>query len=309
MSSDKIKGYLLAAMAAATYGTNPAFAVPLYAEGMNPGSVLIFRYGLSLLMLAVMAAARGRSLRLKRGEAAPLAVLGVLMAASSLCLFEAYGYMDSGVASTMLFVYPVMVAVLMVFFYHERFTATTGLCLLLMLAGLGLLMRSDANAEISTLGICMVMLSSLTYALYLVMINVSRTVRGIPTLKLLFYVLLFGSCFFAFILAAGTPFTMPPSRPGAWLNLLGVAFFPTVLSLLFTTRAIQLIGSTPTAIFGAFEPLTAVLLSVVVLHESLTPREMLGGVLILCAATLVIAGDSFSAVLLRVRKMFPSLRK
>lgn len=178
MKPKSLKGYLLAALAAATYGTNPAFAVPLYAEGMNPNSVLIFRYGLGMVMLAAMAAVRGRSLRLRRGEAAPLAVLGVQMALSSLCLFEAYNYMNSGVASTLLFVYPVMVAVLMVFFYHERFTSTTGVCLLLMLAGLGLLMRG--GGEVSAFGICLVMLSSLTYALYLVMVNVSRTIRSIP---------------------------------------------------------------------------------------------------------------------------------
>ncbi len=305
MKPKSLKGYLLAALAAATYGTNPAFAVPLYAEGMNPNSVLIFRYGLGMVMLAAMAAVRGRSLRLRRGEAAPLAVLGVQMALSSLCLFEAYNYMNSGVASTLLFVYPVMVAVLMVFFYHERFTSTTGVCLLLMLAGLGLLMRG--GGEVSAFGICLVMLSSLTYALYLVMVNVSRTIRSIPTLKLLFYVLLFGCCVFAFALCTGTALTLP-AQASSWLNLLGLAFFPTVLSLIFTTRSIQLIGPTPTAIFGAFEPLTAVLLSVVVLGESLTARETVGGLFILLAATLVIAGDPVSHVLLRVKRMFPKKR-
>ena len=66
MDSQKIKGYLLAALAAATYGTNPVFAIPLYDDGMNANSVLLFRYLLSLPMLALMARMRGRSLKMPR---------------------------------------------------------------------------------------------------------------------------------------------------------------------------------------------------------------------------------------------------
>lgn len=140
----KLKGYLLAAVAAASYGTNPAFAVPLYSEGMNPTSVLFFRYLLSLPILLVMMAWRGQTLKLKRNEIFPVAVLGILMGLSSLGLFESYKYMNAGVASTLLFMYPVMVAVMMSFFFHERFRLTTGLCLVVMGIGLIMLMRTDS---------------------------------------------------------------------------------------------------------------------------------------------------------------------
>ena len=305
---NRIKGYIYAAVAAATYGTNPAFAVPLYEHGMNANSVLLFRYPLGLPFLAVMIFARGRSLRLSKHEVLPVAVLGVLMAVSSLSLFESYNYMNSGVASTLLFVYPVMVAVLMAFFFHEKFHLSTGLCLLLMAIGLLLLMRDDSGQPAGLFGCALVMLSSLTYALYLVMVNVSRIVRGIPTLKLLFYVLLFGSGVFVFAIIAGSELTLP-REPFEWFNLGGLAFFPTVVSLIFTTLAIQSIGSTPTAIFGAFEPVTAVVLSVVVLGQGITGREIVGGVFILVAATIVVIGAPVDNALLRVRKMFPSLRQ
>lgn len=298
----------MAAIAAATYGTNPAFAVPLYEQGMNANSVLLFRYVLALPLLAAMILLRGRSFRLDRRQVAPVAVLGVLMAMSSLALFESYNYMNSGVASTLLFVYPVMVAVLMVFFFHERFKSTTVICLVLMCAGLVLLMRTGGDTSVSMVGCLMVMVSSLTYALYLVMVNVSRAVRSVPTLVLLFYVLAFGSMLFVFMMLLGSGLTLP-ARPAGWLNLGALAFFPTVVSLLCTTVAIQCIGSTPTAIFGAFEPVTAVVLSVVVLGQGLTGRELCGGMLIVAAATLVIAGDPVDRVLLRVRKMFPSQRR
>ena len=113
----KMKGYLLAALAAATYGTNPAFAVPLYEHGMNPNTVLLFRYAMGLPLLAAMVLLRGHSLRVERRDLTPLAILGVLMGISSLTLFASYNYMNSGIASTLLFVYPVMVALLMTFIF------------------------------------------------------------------------------------------------------------------------------------------------------------------------------------------------
>lgn len=300
----KIKGYALAALAAATYGTNPAFAVPLYADGMNPVSVLLFRYGFCLPILAIMLIARGRSLKLHRDEFVPMAVLGVLMAISSLTLFEAYNYMNSGVASTLLFIYPVLVAVMMTFFYHERFRATTGLCLVIMAAGLLLMLRTDGEIAISLWGCVLVFLSSLTYALYLVMTNVSKRVQRIPTLKLLFWQFLFGSCVFLFVIAIGKPLILPAHSWG-WISLVALALLPSVISLGFTTEAIHCIGSTPTAIFGALEPLTAVVLSVIVLGQSMQPHEVVGGLLIMLATTLVVIADPVDKVLMRMRKMFP----
>lgn len=304
----KAKGYILAAIAAAAYGTNPAFAVPLYADGMNPVCVLLFRYIFSLPILATMMAARGRSLSIGKAEAMQLAVLGVLMAVSSLGLFESYNYMNSGVASTLLFVYPVMVAVMMSFFFHEPFRMSTGICLAIMGAGLFMLMKGDAGSETGMLGVVLVMLSSLTYALYLVMTNVSKVLHGVSTLKMLFYVILFGSSVFIFALLLGTPFTVP-SGIGGWINLAALALIPTVLSLGCTTVAINTIGSTPTAIFGALEPVTAVVLSVVLLGQGITGKEIAGGLLIVAATSIVIASGPVDNVLLRVKKMLPKLRR
>lgn len=300
----KLKGYLLAALAAAAYGTNPAFAVPLYADGMNPNSVLLFRYILGMPLLALLIVRRGHSLRLGKGETGPVALLGMLMALSSLGLFESYKYINAGIASTLLFVYPIMVAVMMIFFFREKFKITTAICLSLMGVGLVLLTRPEAGGVISPYGVLLVMLSSLTYALYIVIVNVNRHIRAIPTTKLLFYLLGWGSLLFVAMIPAGSPLTVPPGG-SAWLNLIALAVIPTVISLACTTVAIQTIGSTPTAIFGALEPVTAVVLSVVFLGQSLTAREVGGGVLIVLATTLVIAGSPVEKAILHVRKMFP----
>lgn len=307
MELTKIKGYVFAAAAAAAYGTNPAFAIPLYNDGMNPNSVLLFRYVLGIPLLALVIAIRKMDFRLKRGEVFQVFFLGILMAVSSLTLFKSYEYINSGVASTLLFVYPVMVAVIMIFFFHETFKVSLSVCFIFMAVGLYLLTGNNGHQALNGYGFMLVMVSALTYALYIILVNVSKTASNIPTTKLLFYVLIFGSTVFLFNIAAGDNVVFP-HRGACWFNLAALAIIPTVLSLACTSVAIRLIGSTPTAIFGALEPVTAVILSVVLLGQTMTLREIAGGILIVVATTIVVTSNTIDKVILRVRKMFPRVR-
>ena len=308
MAFKNFKGYLLAAIAAAAYGTNPVFAIPLYEHGMNPNSVLLFRYLIGLPILACIMKARNISFAIRKEEILKVVILGFLMAISSLTLFESYKFMNSGIASTLLFVYPIMVAVLMIFLVHERFKISVGLCLIIMSFGLFLLMNPQGEESLSLIGILLVMVSAGTYAVYIIFVNVSKTIREIPTTKLLFYVLSAGTFFYVCLIPCGFELTLPEQNLD-WLSLTALAIIPTVLSLACTTRAIQLIGSTPTAIFGALEPVSAVILSVAVLGQSLTTRDLLGGLLIIIATTIVVADNSVDRIILHVRKMFPRRRK
>ena len=191
----KAKGYILGAVAAATYGMNPLFALPLYKAGMNPDSVLFFRYLFAIPILGVMIRARGRHFTLRRREVLPLVVMGLLVALSSLTLFQSYNYMEAGIASTLLFVYPIMVALIMAVVFKEKLTPQTLLCIVLALGGIGLLYKGGDGAALSLVGTMLVMVSALSYAIYLVGINQSA-LKDMATLQVTFYVLLFGLSLF-----------------------------------------------------------------------------------------------------------------
>ena len=301
----KIKGYTLGAIAAATYGMNPLFALPLYSDGMDADSVLFFRYLLAIPILGIMIKARGRSFRLNRKEILPLIVLGLLVAASSLTLFLSYNYMDAGIASTILFVYPIMVALIMALVFKEKITLQTAFCILLALAGIAMLYKNGNGATLSLAGTLFVLASALTYAIYIVGINQS-SLKNVATLKVTFYILLFGVSLFLVRLDFGQAVTLPQEWY-MWGNLIALAIFPTAISFLCTTSAIQYIGSTPTAILGALEPVTAVIIGVTVFGEALTPRILCGILMIIAAVTLIIAGGRITIHLVRFRKMFPRL--
>ena len=312
------KGYVYAALAAASYGTNPIFAKPCYADGMNPDTVLLFRYVFGLVLLGIMMVWTGMRrgegeagatrleriaayFRVSRHTLPQLVLMGLLMAMSSLTLFVSYNYMPVGIASTLLFVYPILVAVIMTLLFHERMSWLVVGCLLLACTGIGLLCQTTTGTgegetgEAAALGVMgsgfmlgflMVMLSSLSYAIYLVGLNKTR-VRTIASMPVTFYVIGFGMLLFVGRLLTGTPFTLP-QNPWMWVNLMCLGLLPTVVSLVLTAKAIQHIGSTQTAIFGALEPVTAVVLGIVLLGETITLRELVGMVMIFTAVTAVV---------------------
>lgn len=135
---------------------------------MNPDSVLFYRYLFAIPLLGIMLKARGRNFRLERRQVFPLIVMGLLVAISSLTLFESYNYMDVGIASTLLFVYPIMVTLIMAFVYKEKLTWQLALCMVLALSGIGLLYKGGDGATLSLVGTAFVFASSLSYAIYIV---------------------------------------------------------------------------------------------------------------------------------------------
>ena len=190
MANAKSRGCVLGAVAAASYGLNPLFTLPLYEAGMGVDSVLFYRYLLAAAMLGALMLVRRQSFAVRRRDLVPLAVMGLLFSFSSLFLFESYNHMDAGIASTILFLYPVLVAVIMAVGFHEKVSRITMLSILLAFTGIAMLYKGGGE-PLSFLGVALVFLSSLCYAVYIVGVNRS-SLRGLPTEKLTFYALLFG---------------------------------------------------------------------------------------------------------------------
>lgn len=284
----KLKGGIYGCIAAVSYGLNPLCALFLYRDGINTNSVLVYRFAFGAAILAIIMWARHTSFKVTRREAGVLSALGLLFAASSATYFLSFHYMAAGIAATLVFAYPVMVAVIMAVFFREQLTAPAVLSILLTVAGIGLLYEGDGGQPLSTAGIVLIMVSALTYALYIIVVNRSHIVMS--SIKLTFYALLV--CLLgimAFSLAEGEPL-QPLTTFREWFYALLLGLVPTVISLVFMAMAIKCIGSTPTAIMGALEPVTAVAVGVCVFGEHLTPRLSFGILLILTAVVLIILG-------------------
>ena len=297
MTNNKTKGFILGAIAAASYGMNPLFTLPLYSAGMSVDTVLFYCYSLAVIVLGIMMKFQKQSFAIKRVDVLPLCIMGLLFAFSSLFLFMSYNYMDAGIASTILFVYPVLVAIIMAVVFKEKVSPITMFSIALAFVGISMLCKSPGGQTLSLVGITFVFLSSLSYAIYIVGVNRS-SLKDMPIAKLTFYVLLFGLSVYVVRLQFCTELQVIPT-PMLWINAVSLAVFPTVISLVTMTKAIHYIGSTPTAILGALEPVTALFFGVLVFGEQLTPRIILGILMVITAVTLIIGGKS----LLKKRKI------
>lgn len=331
----KAKGFFFGILAAVSYGVNPLGAKYLYEEGFNVESVLFYRYGLAALIIGVIMVGKiitGRkvastlrqaqctassatgheSFKVSRGELSTLIALGLLFVVSSLTLYCSFLYMDSGVACSLLFVYPVMTAVLMAMLYGEKITKTTAAAIALSLVGVLLLYKGDGETVLSTVGVLLVMVSALSYALYIIVANRAsapesgleashnRFSKYLPhratihrldmsAMKLSFYVLIVCAVSMVlFSLTSPERHLMPLATGREWGYSLMLAIVPTVFSLVSMGIAVRIIGSTPTAIMGALEPLTAVVIGLTVFHEALTVNLVAGILLILTAVITII---------------------
>lgn len=291
--NSKLKGTLCGVGAAVSYGTNPLGTLPLYADGINTNTILFGRYGLAVIILGIIMLLQRKSFAVTHKELLMLAPLGVLFVMSSITLYVSFLYMDAGIASTLLFVYPVLVAVMMALFFKERITISTILSITLALSGISLLYRGSNGATLSTMGVLMVMISSLTYALYIVILNKSSL--RMSSMKLTFYVLIFGTIVIiinSFLSSDGHLQML--TTASQWIHVCILATFPTVVSLLLMVIAIHEVGSTPAAIMGALEPITAVAIGVLIFGEAFTLRLAVGILLVLFAVILIVVGKSMS---------------
>lgn len=286
MRNRKLIGTLAGIAAAVCYGTNPLGALKLYEQGMQTNSVLFYRFGLAWVIIAIVMFFRKESLKVTWQEFRTLTGLGLLFIISSLTLYLSFHYMAAGVASTILFTYPVMTAVIMAVFFRERITWGTVLALVLSGAGVALLYWSDSAGTLSTLGVVLVLASALSYALYIILVN--RGNLQMSSFKINFYVLLYCALgMVVYSLISRQPLTLPQNAT-SWFYVGWLAVVPAIFALVLMVYAAKYVGSTPTAILGALEPLTAVLIGIFVFNEPFTVNLAIGIVLILGAVVVIV---------------------
>lgn len=281
-------GLLNGTIAAASYGTNPLFALPLYTGGIGVNSVLFYRYAFAVLIYGLwLKFVKKTALKITFKEGIALFILGLFFSLSSLTLFEAFKYIEAGIACTILFIYPVLVAIIMMIFFKEKITKTVVFSILLTSVGIGLLYNGKSGITLNLHGVALVLSSALLYALYIVAVKNVKIIKHIKADKLSFYVMLFGLAVYIYNLKFCTQLQIL-DRPFLWLCTIGLSLFPTIISLETIAISIKLVGSTTTAILGALEPLTAIFFGVMFFHEQLTFRICIGVALILFGVLLII---------------------
>lgn len=285
---ERAKGILYAALSSSTFGLAPLFTLLLLGLGYSSFEVLSYRWGVASVFLCALALLAGRSFRLSWPELRTVFFLSLFRAATSLSLVIAYQHIASGVASTIHFMYPLAVALAMMCFFREKGSVWVFAAIGMSIVGAVLL--SLGNVDFTrgniTLGMVSAAVSVVSYGGYIVGVRKSRAV-GIDSTVLTCYVMGLGALYF---IAGGlvTGGIRIETDGTAWLCILGVALPATAVSNMTLVQAIKRIGPTLTSVFGALEPLTAVVIGVAVFGEPFTVQGAAGILLIVAAVTIVI---------------------
>jgi len=275
---DIVKGYLCAFISAFTYGLIPLFMIPIKKEeSFSVDATLFYRFLIASGAIVFFLFYQKERLRISFREGLIMSLLGILYALSAEFLFLAYDYLSPGIASTIFFSYPIIVALVLILFYKEKLTIPTLLSLLLVVVGVGVLSIKKGEA-LNYIGLGISLLGALVYALYILIVNKVRIESS--GVKISFYSMLFSSLYFLVkSLLLRESITISSWALAGDLTLF--AIITTSLSLVTLVYAVRYIGSTPTAIMGAFEPIVAVLISVGLFREQLTPSLVIGGMVII----------------------------
>lgn len=284
-------GFAAGIASGVAYGLNPLFGKPLLEAGVSVPSMLFFRYFISLAIIFVWMLIKKERFRLQGTQYVWMLVLGILFGCSSIFLFESYHYIPSGLATTLVYTYPIFIPLILLFL-RERAGWSTWLSVEVTVVGVFVMCTPGDNVVLNRVGVMLAVLSALSYSFYLVIVNKTKRIEDVSAHAITFYALAVGALLFLGAQCVrGEGLMEGIVGWQCWLNLLGLAVFPTTISLLMLAVATRLIGATRTAILGSFEPITAIAIGVVAFGEPLTLPIVVGVLLCIGAILFMVVGN------------------
>lgn len=287
----RLNGIFYAVLSSASFGFSPLFSLGLISVGLTNFDILSYRWGIAGLVLMIYAFCKKKTLLPNSfDEVWKIILLSALRAITSVTLLIGYANISSGISSTINFMYPVIVALCMMFVFGEHKSLVDIGAIAVSIFGVYLLASGDSlivpggNTE---LGLTCSIISAFSFAAYYILMKRLRADK-IEVVKFTTWVMIMSAIYFiacAFIFEGSL--TMIPDGK-SWLYILGLSLWSTMISNFTGVKAIRRIGPTLTSILGALQPVTAVILGVVFLNEHLYFKSLVGILLILAAVTVVV---------------------
>lgn len=285
--NSQLRGVVNGIISGVSFGMIPLFSIPVIAAGMDNVSILVYRFLFgSAAMLAILLL-RKTNMRVSLSELLRIVLLAIFYITTALATLECYKYLSSGIATALVYTDPIWCALIGLAFLGDKFSIK--LTSSILLASLGVMMMTgvfSGDGTFSMIGLLLGLASGLAYGIYLILVPRLK-VKHIASLKLTFYVFFTGMwLLIAYsLMTNGGVEEVPDSS--CWIDLALLGLIPTAISNICVTVSLKLIDSTIVAILGAFEPLTAMVVGVVILGEPLGFIGVVGGMLILVAVAIL----------------------
>lgn len=287
----RTNGIFYAAISSASFGFSPLFSIGLLAAGLSNFDVLSYRWGIAGIVLMIYAFVKKKTLRLLSwDEAWKVILLSVLRSITSITLLIGYANISSGIASTINFMYPIIVAICMMLFFGDRKSPVDIIAIAVSIFGVYLLASGNSliiEGGDTTLGLTCSIISAFAFAAYYILMKQVRADK-IEVVKLTTWIMMLSAIYFIICSFVFEGKLTLVTGGGNWMYILGLALWSTMISNFTGVKAVRRIGPTLTSILGALQPVTAVILGVVFLHEHLYLKSIIGISLILVAVSIVV---------------------
>ncbi len=283
-----VLGYAYSILSAVIYGCMPVMAKYIYAEGVNPLTLVFLRNFLALPSLAVLALRQKKALKCPARSILPLSIpafFGCVM--TPLLLFSSYTFIASGTATVFHFVYPCLVLLIGLIFLRKKLVAGTLVSVLMCLAGI--LLFYDPAQTVNATGAALALGSGLAFAIYVVLLPRFQNAH-FSGFSFCFYIALWSSVIMLAICLCTGQLALPTTWVGWGLCLLFATSVTTGAVVLFQQGAL-LIGGERTSVLSALEPITGVVIGIFVFHESAKPTVLIGSLLVIASSILIAVID------------------
>jgi drug/metabolite transporter (DMT)-like permease len=281
--SEQTVGIILVIISALGYAWLPIFAKWAYAEGLTPIDLLTLRFAIAapiMWFLTWQETEDSRTLpQLK------LLGAGALFAFVALTAFFALSLIPSSLYTLLLYTYPAMVVIL-ARVLGEPLSPQAIVALILTLVGIGLTvpLQEGELGGMNPFGMGLGLVNAALYAIYI--IYSQRVLRGHQAMGHATRWNITGSLGVLVVIALVQGLTLPTTWQG-WASAAGIAIVCTVLPIFTFLTGIKRLGASKASILSSIEPLATLLLAVVLLGETLTWQQSVGGALILASVVVL----------------------
>lgn len=280
------KGIFYVVLSSLSFGIMPILAKLAYSRGMTTYSVLFLRFSFAAVMLFCYLILKKISFRMNKKQTFMIIILGVFgYSATALSLFISYRYISAGLATSIMYIYPVIVTILSFFIYKDKLTFTKIIALLLCITGV-FIMAGKASGSFNLKGIIFALMSSGFYSFYVMGASYSE-VEKINSYLMTFYLSII-SCIVMFIMGESThTMDLGMITPYSFICVLLLAFISTVVALMAFLQGVRLIGPANASILSTLEPVASLILGWLILKENITFRITLGCIFVLTSVVIL----------------------
>ena len=286
-----INGLFYAAISSMSFGFSPLFSLGLIAAGLSDFDILSYRWFIAGLVLMIYAFFKKKSLRLNSfGEVWKVILLSILRAITSVTLLLGYVNISSGIASTINFMYPVIVTICMMLFFGEKRSKIDFLAIAVSIFGVYLLASGDSimvEGGNTVLGLACSLISAVSFAAYYILMKQVKADK-IEVVKFTTWIMMLSAFYFIICAIIFNGRLTLVTDMKSWINILGLGLWATMVSNITGVKGIRRIGPTMTSVLGALQPVTAVILGVLFLGEHLYTRSLIGIMIIIAAVTIIV---------------------